>query len=184
MAKLFFALDLDNKAKNNIARWREKSITLAMEQGKFKLIPQQNFHITLCFLGEVTAVQSKILIQKAQQLAQKIKLNKNSLLLSTVGLFKKPKVLYLAPSPHKNDLTLKQLTNLANHLRCAALALDIYQEERPYLPHLSLFRKATFIPDLISPPASKLLIDSFSLYQSISTDSGVKYQAIKTWTLS
>jgi len=65
----------------------------------------------------------------------------------------------------------------------AAIAEGLFQEKRPYCPHLSLYRKATEQTKL---PSFKRLINvnSFSLYESISSEKGVSYCPIKTWPIA
>jgi 2'-5' RNA ligase len=186
--KLFFALDINNKEKSALNNWRNDIVVPLISHENVKLIPQDNFHITLCFIGDVSLVQRDILIKEAQQLTKQVAKPRddieNKLFLKAIGLFKQPKVLYLAPCSDKNKPLLKWLTSLANHLSNTATNLGLHQENRPYLPHLSLFRKATFIPEPIPDANIELALKSFSLYQSISTDSGVRYQAINTWSLT
>jgi len=44
--RMFIAIDITSADKAAIALWREQHLSLP-----FKIIPQQNFHITLAFLG-------------------------------------------------------------------------------------------------------------------------------------
>ena len=185
MSRLFFALDISPQVKKQLADWRSTQVDkpLINEPEKachFKAIDENNFHITLCFIGEVSAKQQLILIEKASQLTQSLTpINPQTLIINEVGLFKKPKIVYLS-----NKVTPPWLLKLATALSSSASELALFQENRPYLPHISLYRKASYLPSLTIQPNIKLTIESFSLYQSISSTSGIKYQVIKSWNLT
>jgi len=92
--RLFFALDISKKDKDSIANWRDQTLKLP-----YKAITQDNFHITLAFLGNTTSEQQQHLTNQATKLAQQIVINApNILQLNHTGLFKKPKVFYLGLS--------------------------------------------------------------------------------------
>ena len=182
--RLFFAIDITEQDKDQLAIWQEK---LSHENDNQKndghksyaLVDKNNFHITLSFLGQVTDEQYQQLIDKADQLAAQISLTETQTIeLDHLRLFKKPKVLYLGLAQTPNWLAM-----LAEQLKQKALSLKIFQEARPYCPHITLARKAKVLPE-VAPLNIKLTVNSFSLYQSISTASGVKYRPIKTWQLS
>ncbi|WP_440874931.1 RNA 2',3'-cyclic phosphodiesterase [Thalassotalea sp. PLHSN55] len=178
LSRLFFALDINDNDKEMIANWRDQ-LDLP-----FKAIAPENFHITLAFLGNVNAKQQQELLLKAQtanqQLTNNLLFKKQDcrLTLSKLALFKEPNVLYLG---------LKEcpcwLSQLATCLSVAAVVEGVFQEPRPYLPHLSVFRKATTLSGKSISFDQEITVNSFSLYQSISSDTGVRYQPIKQWQL-
>ena len=173
MKRLFFALDISPAEKVKIAQWRAAHCNI-----KAKAIAQDNFHITLAFLGMVDNETEQGLCQlnldflSDCQSPAAIKLKANSL-----GLFKRPQVLYLGFSKFE-----QKLTQLALNLIKQAKQLKIKQEDRPYLPHFSIYRKAKYLPNLQWFDI-ELNISSFSLYHSRSTTDGVQYSPIKTWSL-
>ncbi|MCJ8318011.1 MAG: RNA 2',3'-cyclic phosphodiesterase [Colwellia sp.] len=174
MSRLFFALDISNADKQLIDDFVYQNVAVP-----FKVIPKNNYHITLCFLGSVNINQKEVLIQKAKELNKAIApITVNSLLIDHIGLFKRPKVLYLGNSEIPDWLLL-----LASGLTNTAKKLTLFQEDRSYLAHISIFRKAHFIPDSLKKPKIHITINSFSLYQSISINNQVLYKAIKTWYL-
>jgi len=171
--RLFFALDILPKDKALIAQWRDCNLDLP-----FKTVASDNFHITIAFLGGVTALQQACLTHEADKLVQKIySIADNRLELDYIGLFKKPKVLYLGLKTCPNWLKL-----LAENIEQEAKSMGLFQEDKPYLPHLSIYRKAheTTTKNSLNIP---IKIKSFSLYQSSSTENGVSYCPIKTWQL-
>lgn len=188
MSRYFFALDICSNDKMNIEQWRhillKEHIAGTKEQALFiaqlKTIPAENFHITLAFLGTLTSQQKHQLIERAEQIATSVtpQLNELTLSLATLGLFKKPKVLYLSTSQPQ------WLTSLAHQLSQAALTLGIFQEQRAYLTHVSLFRKAKALIFSDAKCQENIHIQSFSLYHSVSHEEGVQYLPVKTWQLS
>ena len=175
MSRLFFALDLNTADKSALAAFREQYLSVP-----FKPVDKNNYHITLCFLGAVTTDQQQTLIAQADKLTHQIfPIVSQQLQLNQIALFKKPKILYFSHSQIPN-----WLLTLASELSDCAKSLALFQEERPYLPHISIYRKAGFIPSNLPKIKINIIINSFSLYQSVSSTNGVKYQAIKTWRLT
>jgi 2'-5' RNA ligase len=175
LSRLFIALDLSDSDKKALSDWRLNKLNLP-----FKSIPWQNFHITLAFLGNVDEEQQAKLQVLIQAPINKFSRNGAlALCFDHCGYFKKPKVYYIA-----NSIIPTRLLTLANELKELALSLGIYQDERPYLPHISLFRKA--IPQQKKPTllSTRVEINSLSLYRSYSTEHGVFYNPMETWPLS
>ncbi len=186
MSRYFFALDINEQDKQAIAKWRETTfanISSYKLEHPPKVIPSANFHITLIFLGALSEHRKQDLMDKSTDIAarvsRKIVNNDNShrLHLNELGLFKKPQVSYLTIKYLPN-----WLTELHNNLKDAAIQLAIPIENRPYLPHISLLRKAKY---LITATKANILISakSFSLYESRSLNTGVEYIPLKTWRL-
>lgn len=177
--RLFFALDILPSDKILIANWRDLKLDLP-----FKAVAIDNFHITLAFLGHVTVQQQTQLTNKADEIAQHIipiftacSKKDKILLIEQIGLFKKPKVLYLGFKVCPN-----WLNQLAESLVEEAKLIGLFQEDRSYLPHLSIYRKANDITKGLQLNIP-IEIKSFSLYHSSSTEHGVSYCPIKTWQL-
>lgn len=186
--RMFLALDISETDKVNIAQWRNQHLSLP-----FKAIDEQNFHITLAFLGLIDSVQQanleKIIDQQhsfiQQQLKSFILQEKNVVLaLSVVGYFKKPQVLHLMPNLCPDWLIYLNKTLVELSLNCG-----ITQQDNHYQPHVSLYRKAKFP---FFPAHKKMLqtvfeqclnLTSFSLYHSYSSLEGVRYQPVHTWKL-
>lgn len=175
MKRLFFALDISKTDKELLAKWREFHLKLDA-----KAIKKDNFHITLAFLGNVNDAQQAKLIECSEHYYHQY-LHSNtqgySLMIDHADLFKKPQVLYLGFKSFPNTLI-----HLAEHLKQAAIQQGIKQEERPYLPHISIYRKAKTVP-LEMMVRLNIHCTSYSLYHSQSTPNGVTYTPLKTWTL-
>lgn|GEM_PF-2630861 len=187
--RMFIALDITETDKAKLASWRDQHLSLA-----FKAIDEQNFHITLVFLGLIDNRQQAHLTQLINQQQADIRAlltpvlqqnQKLSMKLSQIGYFKVAKVLHIMPSTCPEWL---MRLNKAIILSCNESAIAI--ENRPYQAHLSLYRKAKFnLPETLTTLQESTLqqdicINSFSLYHSYSTDLGVVYQAVKTWKIN
>ncbi|NQY62940.1 MAG: RNA 2',3'-cyclic phosphodiesterase [Alteromonadaceae bacterium] len=186
MNRLFFALDIPDTDKQKLANWRHLHLNFP-----FKCVPHANFHVTLAFLGTISKEQQKILMSEASQIAGQLraktkreikpqikKVQPKVLSFDHCELFKKPKVLFLGINASPQWLKL-----LAGELSACAKNIGLFQESRPFRPHISMYRKAS--GQQLTPLKKKLTIEisSFSLYQSISTESSVCYQPVKTWPI-
>ena len=171
--RLFFALDINSNDKQSIACWQN-----SLNDQSLALVSADNLHITLSFLGQISSAQQHQLTSFVDQQLMPVDVaSKQRLTINHLSLFNKPKVLYLglADTPH-------WLLILAEKLKQQALSLGIFQESRTYCPHITVARKAKVLPN-VAPLTLTLTVNSFSLYQSLSTPTGVIYQPIKTWPL-
>jgi RNA 2',3'-cyclic 3'-phosphodiesterase len=186
---MFIALDISADDKVKIAQWREQYLDLP-----FKAVAEQNFHITLAFLGLLDNAQqvdlSKLMRQHHSGIRDQIKsLSAQSsnllLVLSHLGYFNKAQVLHLIPTSCPEWLSYLNKTIVELSLKCR-----IDMEHRTYQPHLSLYRKAklpspSYLTELNQTVVEKKLnITSFSLYHSDSTPQGVRYQSLQSWKLN
>ncbi|WDE10982.1 RNA 2',3'-cyclic phosphodiesterase [Thalassomonas haliotis] len=175
MNRYFFALNLSHKCKRQLVRWRETELALPCRP-----VAEDNLHITLAFLGQLTDEQKHQLLSGAEVVAASLK-NKaiTPLNFDRLGYFKRPKVMYLA-----NKQIPDWQNKLAAGLAKLAQQTGLTQEDRRYLSHITLYRKVNALPGTL-PLANVLIpIDSFSLFQSLSTETGVRYQAVKSWRLT
>ncbi|QOL26708.1 RNA 2',3'-cyclic phosphodiesterase [Thalassotalea sp. LPB0316] len=177
MARLFIALDIAPASKQYIAKCAE----LIHHQG-MRVIPSANYHLTLFFLGEVELDAQAILIGEISNRLATKPISSFNYQLAHLGLFNKPKVAYLGlkhiPAP------LSQLANIINEV---VAKLGFVNQHNRFIPHISIFRKAKALPSdvvLRSVLPCQVTATSFSLYHSVSTASGVQYQAIHTWALN
>jgi len=168
--RLFLALDIDQQDKSAIDTWRSEFISTTA-----KAVPAENFHITLSFIGQREEEELEALVCDINNRLSSITKSQNqeNITLTTLGLFKKPKVLYLS---------IAALPSWLDELATALLPLSS-TPERLYHPHLTLYRKANLVPDCQSFNYT-LAVKSFSLYHSISGNDDVKYLPLRTWTLS
>ncbi|WOH35963.1 RNA 2',3'-cyclic phosphodiesterase [Thalassotalea fonticola] len=169
MGRYFFGLDLPINNKQKIAAWRD--VHLPSDN---KSVVLENFHITLVFLGMV----DDLTLQQCIAAADNIVGSTFSLVLNDVGFWAKPKVLFL--SSNKVDIALQTLVADLENL---ALSNSIKLERRPYIPHLTLCRKATAHAVMSAQPEFEFTFTDFCLYESKSTEQGVRYVVIHRWRL-
>ncbi|WDE04530.1 RNA 2',3'-cyclic phosphodiesterase [Thalassomonas viridans] len=175
MNRYFFALNLSHKSKKQLMRWRDSELALPNHP-----VIEDNLHITLAFLGQLSDEQKQRLIAGAGQVADTLRGETiTPLTINRLGYFKRPKVLYLA-----NDQIPAWQNKLAAELAKQAIDAGLQQEERRYLSHITLYRKVRTLPKELPLPAINIPIDRFSLFQSVSTETGVRYQPVKTWRLT
>jgi RNA 2',3'-cyclic 3'-phosphodiesterase len=127
MARLFFALWPDERAREALARLAVDVGTVA--QGK--PVPAAKIHLTLSFLGEVAEERRDAL----RAAARAVRGTPLELVLDRLGSFRKARAAWAAASEVPAALTQLQ-SALEARLRERGFAL----EERPYRPHVTLAR--------------------------------------------
>jgi RNA 2',3'-cyclic 3'-phosphodiesterase len=184
MKRLFFALDICDEDKRSIIEWR--TINLDNTLAIIHPITENNLHITLAFLGEVTMSQQLAFTQYCDEKFYSTsseyftRLANNSsfdLSMDLLQLFDKPKVLYLGFNVFPDTLI-----SLADTLSKKAIEQGLFQEDRNYCPHVSIARKIKKLPT-IQALNIPLNVTSFSLYNSQSSVQGVSYSKLNTWSL-
>ncbi|GGF61706.1 RNA 2',3'-cyclic phosphodiesterase [Alteromonas lipolytica] len=183
--RYFIGLDLAPAEKLGLESWREKSLPelpRVKQPGNSKApvrqarpVPVANFHITLCFLGSITARQ----LESISQCLDDIAVRPFSLELDSTGYWSGPKIFYAAPT-----IVPEPLQQLASATESAARRADIAVERRDYQPHVTLIRnvKEDFPPPLFLP-AQQCQFNQFHLFESVSTKSGVTYPIRQSWKL-
>lgn len=178
MKRLFFALDIQEQGKKAIIQWSQEHLECMLQRGK--PVTENNLHITLAFLGNVSIEQQLFFIKLCNDTFMPINSASKTnfkLSLNQIALFKKPKILYLGFRQFPT-----YILDLANLLSNKAKEKEIFQEARAYCPHVSIARK---VKALITNKQVNIAIDinSFSLYLSESTANGVIYTPTNTWSL-
>ncbi|WP_448565528.1 RNA 2',3'-cyclic phosphodiesterase [Thalassotalea ganghwensis] len=171
--RMFIALDLNDADKNALASWYKAQGTPIG-----RAVPDENYHITLAFLGSIDKLQeSKI----TQFIDSYLSVNHlpiaPHLLLGKLSLFVKPQVAYF---PIEN--LPASLSKLAQALSQYATSIGLFQEQRAYCPHITVARKVKSVAAMTLPNFA-ISVSSFSLYHSQSTTAGVHYSPVRTWPL-
>jgi 2'-5' RNA ligase len=161
--RLFCALQLPDPVRDRIVSWQ-----LGLPRGSFRLVPRENLHLTLAFLGhrparEVEAVCAQL--DAAARAADQI---------------------VLRPRRYRETRSVGMLvfddedgaaTRLADDLHGRLERISVYErEQRPWLPHLTVVRfrgrprLATETPELgaVSPSGA-------AVYHSVLRPSGAQY---------
>lgn len=170
MKRLFLALWPDRETRQAI-----NVVIDCLQTTGFKLIDAGNLHVTLVFLGQVDAVTEA----KLRQQIDEVNGQSFSFIFDALSYWRKPGILSLTgrqelPSP---------LRNLAAELDALAGDCGLATDKRVYTPHITVARKARFKPE-IEIPAIVWRADNFSLVESVSTERGVQYRVLATWSLN
>jgi len=155
-SRYFIGLDLSGADKLAIAHWRDKQIFAAAD----KPVPVENFHITLSFLGQVPHNK----LEQLELLLRDISAGTVKTQTTELGVFSKPKILYLGV-----ELT-PSLQQLAKQCLGINGKLALPSPHETYRPHITLNRKhAEAVPILFEPPKLKLNFSEFHLFESVSS---------------
>lgn len=168
--RVFFALLPEKLARKNL-----QNICAQLPDATGNTIKAKNLHITLLFLGNIDQLD----LNKLCKACTDITVKPFTLTIDKSGWWRKPKILWLAPS-----LIPQEILNLVNQLNHLAVEKKLLPETTKYFPHISLMRKVTHkinIPDLESFnwPAHE-----FCLMESITHSSGVEYKMLNRWPLN
>ncbi|EQB2600039.1 RNA 2',3'-cyclic phosphodiesterase [Aeromonas salmonicida] len=167
MAKLFFALPLQQLAPELID-WRDQ------RPWPGQPVPEANLHLTLAFLGEADQVTTARLMAAAErQHCPPL-----AITLDETGWFSRAKAAWVGPKAWPNELNV-----LARALRRHGEKLGLGNGEQGYRPHVTLSRKAGEAPADLPAPDFVLQADHFCLYQSVTTQDGVRYEPLACWPL-
>ncbi|ATA22919.1 2'-5' RNA ligase [Brenneria goodwinii] len=170
--RLFFALSLPENVQQEIVRWRADHFP--PEAGR--PVAAANLHLTLAFLGEVSAQKEQAL----RTLAGRIGQPGFTLNLNDAGQWPRPGVVWMGCRQASRGLL-----QLADLLRSQAARNGCHQSAQPFHPHITLLRGAT--RPVALPPADfnwSIPIRHFSLYQSLFENGRTRYQAIASWPLT
>ncbi|EEQ10839.1 RNA 2',3'-cyclic phosphodiesterase [Yersinia mollaretii] len=170
--RLFFALSLPDPLQQNIVQWRADNFP--PEAGR--PIAAANLHLTLAFLGEVSAAKAQILQQQAARISQ----SGFNVTLDDIGHWPGSGVIWLGcKNPPRGLLQLAQL------LRSQAARSGCYQTPLPFHPHVTLLRGAVRPVALPAKTNNESFRAShFSLYESIFARGRTRYNIVSSWPLA
>lgn len=163
---MFFALKPPPTVQIELAGVQERLAANA------RRVRAENFHLTLAFLGE----QRDDRVALARDLADGLELPPFTLRLDRSGWFSGAEVGWLGPIRPPAPLLCFQ-SNLSERLRRAEFKLD----QRPWEPHVTLYRGLRKPPGKMSLEAVDWPVRSFVLMRSEPMDGGVRYATIDGW---
>ncbi|MQB53368.1 RNA 2',3'-cyclic phosphodiesterase [Rahnella sp. RcJ3] len=169
--RLFFALSLPAKMQKQVIKWRADHFPA--DTGR--PVTAANLHITLAFLGEVSALKEAALTR----VAGRIQGQRFSVVLDDIGHWPGSGVVWIGTKRAPNALL-----QLASVLRSHAARNGCHQSTLPFHPHVSLYRNATR-PVAVPPatPGWQLDATEFSLYESLFERGRTRYHCLQTWPL-
>ena len=170
-ARVFFALWPDTQTREEIASWQEP---LSHIVGG-RVLPTENLHNTLVFLGAVALERMENLLLAAQEVSGEI----FQLDYTTARYWGHNKIVYAAP-----EIVPPQLMQLVQALEHALQHHHFIFERRAYKPHVTLPRHARW-SDTPLPPmqAVKWVVQDFVLVQTHGEGQGVRYEVLAHFPL-
>ena len=170
--RLFFALWPDEVV-------RQRLVEIAAAVGvshSGRLIPADNLHITLVFLGALDNMRR----QCAEQVAAGIRGERFTLVLDQIGYWSRPRILWAGASRIPDALL-----GLVGELQIGLTSCGITPEDRPYQAHATLMRKVDRHPaPLVAPDPIVWDVERFWLVESVPGNKGVLYRPLVSWPLA
>jgi len=140
-------------------------------------VPCDNLHITLVFLGSVTAETQACI----EQVAASVVMPAFSLRLDRLGYWPRKRMLWAMPDP----MALPgALSALVESLYRGLASCDVSLEQRAYRPHVTMARKLARGPRGGHIEAVEWTLNEFALMESVSTPEGVRYPLLRSWPLT
>ena len=161
--RLFFAFWPDQSIRDGIVERRE----LLGNPGR-RRVPDHNLHMTLLFLGNQPADS----MESIQAAADRLRPPSMSLCLDRFGWFRSAKVLWLGGEAPEQ--AAPWVEELGEDLRDLGLRFAA----RPFVPHVTLYRKIHQRPSLPEPPPLLWSPPEIALIESIPSR---PYQVLRTW---
>ncbi|MBC8063113.1 MAG: RNA 2',3'-cyclic phosphodiesterase [Clostridiaceae bacterium] len=179
--RIFIAIDFDKSTKSYLQDIKNK-----LEYYSFKghFTHEENFHLTLQFIGELQADNIPNLIKSLQECISKH--NAFNLSLDKLGGFKKGDSKLMWIGLEHNEKLMRIYEELFLTLKHAKIAFD----EKPLKPHITLGRQITLkkeISELINIlPIDKLIIpvNTITLMESKQVNGKLKYVSLATFPLN
>lgn len=168
--RLFFALWPEPPIRRALARSTKAPVRAAGG----RVVPRENLHITLAFLGSVPRGQVDTFKSAAAGVGQQ----PFDLVLDRLGFFQRARSLWLGPSA-----VCPGLLALEQSLRQALEAVGWQREARPFMPHVTLVRKANQVANPGSVKPVIWSVGHFSLIESVTDQRGAVYRELTRWAL-
>ncbi|RTZ58299.1 MAG: RNA 2',3'-cyclic phosphodiesterase [Gammaproteobacteria bacterium] len=167
--RLFFAIYPDAATRQRLADAAQPLIT----EGKSS--PADNLHLTLAFIGLADTATQRCLTEKAAQIDTPKPFN---ILIDQTGHFQKARILWLGPGRIPAELS-----TLHDDLAAAIQPCGYALENRPWTPHVTIARKYRGNASGSLKNPITLQVDTFSLMESVSSPSGVRYVELQKFRL-
>ena len=171
--RLFLALWPDDMTRRRLADI-QKTFSKNERLKAAKPVEVKNLHITIHFIGAVTEdIHSQL-----EKLLSGVKAQASTLIIDRWGYFPRAKVLWLGgPSSEALDQLVEQTQS------CIQRCIEDYQQKR-FVPHITVFRKARHPLELESFQPIEWSIDRYALVESVTHTEGPEYRVLKEWMLS
>jgi 2'-5' RNA ligase len=169
--RLFFALWPDAQVRQGFARIASRTL-----KRRGRTVPAENLHLTLAFLGAVTAERQHCM----ENLADNLAADAFDLVFIHLGHWPGPRVIWSGC-----EGTPEALLALVAGLRAGMLRCGLEPEIRPYRAHMTLARKASVAPAFgASHDPVEWRVRNFHLVESQTLSSGARYEIVRSWALA
>lgn len=183
--RLFFGIELPCDVVTEMERLQR--LLLKLGENNLRIIPVDNLHITLKFLGDTEESFLETLIEASEK--KLINFSSYSVMLSEFGMFPEkgtPSIFWVGLKDQE-----QHTSSIARALDIALGVLGFKAEERPFTPHITIarayrrnrrLRQSMF--EGIRPQCIPFHVKSVVLFNSILRNSGADYQIVKRFLLS
>ena len=165
--RLFFALWPDADVRAALAAYGRRQ---AVRNGR--AVAAENLHVTLAFIGGVTAEQRSCL----EAAAGGVTMQPFAFTLDRMGFWSRPRILWVGTST-----VPAALLGLVDTLNRALVPCGYAPDARPFQAHVTLARKAHRPPDVREIPPLIWQVDGFCLAESITGERGAEYHVLRRW---
>ena len=165
--RVFFALWPDDATRAAISRATRDAVRLSGGRP----IAKERLHVTIAFLGELTAAG----LDLARQVPP-IAVGGFELVLDALGIWPESKILWLAPQAPPDALG-----ELEANLWDALAERGFRSEERTYRPHVTLARRARPVDAGVAPV--RWVVQDLALVESFPDGRNVHYEVLERWPL-
>ncbi|MCZ6585867.1 MAG: RNA 2',3'-cyclic phosphodiesterase [Gammaproteobacteria bacterium] len=165
--RVFFALWPDEDTREALVR----ASRFAVERSAGRATPRANLHVTLVFLGAVSAAELARLRQIPPPPAPRFVLP-----IDTLGFRSRARLLWAAPGT-----VPPALLELESWLWSELAELGISRERRAYLPHVTLARRARHVGETLTPV--RWPVAEFVLVESSPGARSSVYEILESWPL-
>jgi 2'-5' RNA ligase len=172
--RLFFALWPDDDARAHIAK-AALALRLAVDA---RPVPQENFHTTLAFVGEVSMPQLTVL----QQIGRAQRAAACAIRFDAYDYWLDPQVVVAVARESPASLTLLW-AQLHRDLALQLPQLNLKYPQAPLRTHITLARKVAQAPVLPAMSPFGWTARSFSLVRSDTGGARSVYTVVDTWPL-
>jgi 2'-5' RNA ligase len=165
--RVFFALWPDDATRAAISRATRDAVRLSGGRP----IAKERLHVTIAFLGELTAAGLEV-----ARGVPPIAVGPFELTFDAVGVWPESKILWLAPSTMPDALA-----ELEARLWTALVERGFRAEERVYRPHVTLARRARAVELAVEPV--NFAVRDLALVESFPDGRNVHYEVLERWAL-
>ena len=164
---MFFALWPDDATRAAISRATRDAVRLSGGRP----IAKERLHVTIAFLGELTAAGLEV-----ARGVPPIPVGPFELTFDAVGVWPESKILWLAPSAMP-----EALSQLEERLWTALVERGFRAEERVYRAHVTLARRARPVEVAVEPVSFP--VRDLALVESFPDGRNVHYEVLERWAL-